>query len=441
MLLIVNVVYSFARVNLNEEPISDLRLADEYRNFIYDIIPEANVPFMLASPLIINSQDTVLFDFSNAFCTPSYMQVPVKFNSDDSIYALDFALKFDPGVFTYISIVNHKPYISYSANYNSTDSTLRFTSFSFQPMDNNTDLISIRFSLPVSQIDYAQFDSVYTLLNGDICSSKAIESIPPPVIAVGGPTTIVPGDSLSLSITPVAGLSYLWSNGETDSIIYVNSPGLYFVNTFFPNGCNAITYIQIFPPAPLPIELINFESKSNESEIKISWTTASELNNDYFILERSVDGHSWRDIALIDGAGNSTSYIDYSYFDQTPESGINYYRLLQIDFDGQSSYSNVITAYSKLVEVNSIPYFIYPNPSLSRNVFVRCVDDQIELLKQIRVFDGYGKLVLNVSIHQTDNLCAGSGLRLNFAEETKGGTYLIVFLGDSVIYSQKLVLF
>ncbi len=441
ILLIVNVINSFAVLEMNCRTTCDLKIADDYGSILTEKALEEDASLMLAAPLIINSQDTVLFDFSNAFCTPSYMQVPVKFNSDDMIYAMDFALQFDPGVFTYMSIINHQSYLSYSANYNSSDSTLRFTSFSFQPMDNNTNLISIRFSLPVSQIDYAQFDSVYTLLNGDISSSKAIESIPPAVISVGGPIIIFPGDSVSLSFIPVQGLSYLWSNGETDSLIYVNSPGTYYVNTFFPNGCNSITSIQIFAPDPLPVELIKFESKVSDDGIDVFWSTASEINNDYFIVERSVDGISWKDIGSIEGAGTTNSLTEYFFKDKNPEEGTNYYRLVQVDYDGQNSYSKVISAYSKQVDEISIPFSIYPNPAFSRNIFVSCGQKDVESLKEILIYNVFGEIVLKMTVDQSDNLCIGSDLALFLPEGTAAGTLLVVFLGDSMLYSQKLVLF
>ncbi len=88
--------------------------------------------------------------------------------------------------------------------------------------------------------------------------------------------------------------------------------------------------------SPLPIELTSFDAKCNSNNVAINWTTASEINNDYFNIERSRDAINFADIAKIAGAGNSSSIRRYSYIDSNPFNGIGYYRLKQTDFNGQS---------------------------------------------------------------------------------------------------------
>lgn len=83
----------------------------------------------------------------------------------------------------------------------------------------------------------------------------------------------------------------------------------------------------------LPVELISFVGNSNNL---LSWSTASEKNSDYFLLERSEDGKDWDIINRIKCVGNSTVVINYSIYDYTFEYGVlNYYRLSQVDFDGK----------------------------------------------------------------------------------------------------------
>lgn len=95
----------------------------------------------------------------------------------------------------------------------------------------------------------------------------------------------------------------------------------------------------------LPIELTKFEVvKKKENLNMISWTTASEKNNDYFSVEKSPDAINFIEIKKITGAGNSIQNVDYSILDDSPKNGINYYRLKQVDFNGQFKYSNI--AYS-----------------------------------------------------------------------------------------------
>jgi len=86
----------------------------------------------------------------------------------------------------------------------------------------------------------------------------------------------------------------------------------------------------------LPIELVNFSLDKYNGNARVNWTTGSELNNDYFTIERSFDNYTWKEIDRIDGAGNSSSLIDYSYIDkQFNLSNIVYYRLKQTDYDGK----------------------------------------------------------------------------------------------------------
>ena len=92
----------------------------------------------------------------------------------------------------------------------------------------------------------------------------------------------------------------------------------------------------------LPIELLDFSGINKDSYNKLIWSTASEVNNDYFILERSVDGENWGVIKQIEGFGNSSDIINYSYEDYDFENTLNYYRLSQTDFNGQSQYFNPI---------------------------------------------------------------------------------------------------
>lgn len=92
---------------------------------------------------------------------------------------------------------------------------------------------------------------------------------------------------------------------------------------------------------PLPIQLTEFNIKKEGNISLIYWTTQTETNNDYFIVERSIDGKIFEEISKIKGAGNSNQTINYQITDYQPYYGINYYRLKQVDFDGTYSYSEI----------------------------------------------------------------------------------------------------
>ncbi len=85
---------------------------------------------------------------------------------------------------------------------------------------------------------------------------------------------------------------------------------------------------------PLPIELAFFKAKANSESVLVEWKTASELNNDYFTVERSQDGRVFTPIERIPGAGNTTETKSYQYEDKKPIDGTSYYRLRQTDYDG-----------------------------------------------------------------------------------------------------------
>ena len=115
-----------------------------------------------------------------------------------------------------------------------------------------------------------------------------------------------------------------------------------------------------FPPSLLPITLISFNVKKINSQVRCEWTTASEINNDYFTLERSTDNNRYVPFLKIKGAGNSTTAIHYAALDEFPLAGGSYYRLKQTDYDGRFSYSEPV--YVNL-ENDASPYKIFPNPS------------------------------------------------------------------------------
>lgn len=101
----------------------------------------------------------------------------------------------------------------------------------------------------------------------------------------------------------------------------------------------------IFPSSNtiLPVTLVSFTAENQNEVNKIEWTTASELNNNYFLLERSSNGFEWDVITTIYGAGTVSTEQNYLYEDRMMPSTINYYRLTQVDFDGQQETFHVVS--------------------------------------------------------------------------------------------------
>jgi len=94
----------------------------------------------------------------------------------------------------------------------------------------------------------------------------------------------------------------------------------------------------------LPIELSSFSAKKDNGTVNLYWSTASEKNNDYFKLLRSIDGKNFNEIGRLNGAGTKNDASYYQFSDKKPIAGTNYYKLVQVDFDGKSSESKVVFA-------------------------------------------------------------------------------------------------
>jgi len=113
----------------------------------------------------------------------------------------------------------------------------------------------------------------------------------------------------------------------------------------------------------LPIELLSFGVESNDlNEVVVEWTTASQIINDYFTIQRSVGGYEWEDVTKITGCGSCNTQIDYSFIDRNPHIGLSYYRLMQTDYDGNFE---IFPAQSVTVANDlTIGLHIIPNPAI-----------------------------------------------------------------------------
>ena len=94
----------------------------------------------------------------------------------------------------------------------------------------------------------------------------------------------------------------------------------------------------------LPVHWLQFKAQVVGRQTYLTWTTAEEIENDHFDIERSTDGSRYESLAALKSQGNSRSPQAYAYTDQTPLRGTNYYRLRQVDTDGRYTYSPVVTA-------------------------------------------------------------------------------------------------
>jgi len=148
-----------------------------------------------------------------------------------------------------------------------------------------------------------------------------------------------------------------------------------------------IACVRLVVNSQLPVELLHFTATAKKNEVRTSWATASEVDNDFFTVERSRDGINFETIGTVDGAGTSHSINTYSFPDKSPNYGLSYYRLRQTDFDGAYTYSNIVP-----VQLNTGKFSIFPNPATtSAVVLFEDLDGEPVIL---RIFDILGRTVL-----------------------------------------------
>ena len=142
----------------------------------------------------------------------------------------------------------------------------------------------------------------------------------------------------------------------------------------------------------LPVTLSFFSATSNDNNtVSVEWETESELNNDYFCLERSTNGKSYSEIARITGTGNSNSLTKYQFTDQNPKAGINYYRLKQVDVDGTTFYSterSVVLQIKDDFAINELSFTQQGKVTLD-------VYSKIETTMRLNIYDLTGRVLIN----------------------------------------------
>lgn len=150
-------------------------------NWIFASVPQssvtANQTLNYAKTASIDLLDTVVFDVSNAIKNGNVISFPISILSDDTVNALDFSFKYNQTNLTYDSITDLTTYLQALAFYNPNDSTVRFTSNSFQRYVNNTPLVMVHFTLLTSQFNTSDINTIKGYLNGNVCSIKLTPAI------------------------------------------------------------------------------------------------------------------------------------------------------------------------------------------------------------------------------------------------------------------------
>lgn len=170
----------------------------------------------------------------------------------------------------------------------------------------------------------------------------------------------------------------------------------------------------------LPVSLIRFTGKSSDSGIYLNWSTASELNNDKFLVERLIEG-DFKVVGTIKGKGTSSSLSQYDFADINPDAGTNYYRLTQVDFDGKQTSFETIAVQHDL----STEFEMYPNPTTGDHLNINLAGE-VKENASVRLYNSNGillidkKLAGNISMNVLEGQKLSGGLY--YLEIANGGT-------------------
>jgi hypothetical protein len=189
--------------------------------------------------------------------------------------------------------------------------------------------------------------------------------------------------------------------GSDATTFNLSSGGVYPTNSF----------------AVLPVTLLHFNAEeATAGAVNLTWSTAMEVNNDHFTLERSSDGTHYTVIGTVPGKGDNNQPVNYFFTDQSPEQGINYYRLTQTDRDGQSKILG-----NRTVEVAEIALRVGPNPA------VHTLDIAFNrgVWRDIKLYNSAGQLLQTISPRLTT-----SNLKIGL-QNYRPGIYYLAFTGNN----------
>lgn len=199
------------------------------------------------------------------------------------------------------------------------------------------------------------------------------------------------------------------------------------VSTLTSAGGNEIFIVKLSQPSPLPIELLTFEATQIKNVVEITWQTATETNNDYFTIEKSKDGNEFEEVAKLNGEGNSTTVLSYSFTDKNPYSGVSYYRLKQTDFNGEFSYSKTVVV--KLDGKQSNQFVIYQN-SLLNTINIAFANSELQACN-LKVHDMAGSVV-----YERQMTSANTIINSAFAP----GMYVAIVTNVGQAFTQKFII-
>jgi len=184
----------------------------------------------------------------------------------------------------------------------------------------------------------------------------------------------------------------------------------------------------------LPIELNSFDGVCENGKVKLLWSTASEVNNSHFIVERAEDGENFKAIGHVEGSAYSSIILNYDFVDNKPLDGGSYYRLVQVDFDGKTRYTNVIFVKTNCDNSGDIEQVFYNE--LSNEIVINFFNNKDEDYN-LSLYDISGKLILTESISAN---AYENQVSVKVSKELSSSIYLVNIRSNNETYNSKLII-
>ena len=187
-------------------------------------------------------------------------------------------------------------------------------------------------------------------------------------------------------------------------------------------------------PGIIPVELVSFSASMDKNNVVLTWQTATELNSNFFDVERRISGSEWNSIGQVTAAGNSTRTIDYRFVDENVTNTVSFYRLKQVDLDGSFTYSQEVEVNTEIPTSFSLSQN-YPNPFNPTTKINYSVPFDSKVT--ISVYSVTGELVMELV---NDNVSAGS-YSVDFdGSNLASGMYIYKMTAGSFTQTNKMML-
>ncbi|REK35238.1 MAG: T9SS C-terminal target domain-containing protein [Bacteroidetes bacterium] len=190
--------------------------------------------------------------------------------------------------------------------------------------------------------------------------------------------------------------------------------------------------VAINPPSTLPVSFQYFKAEVSHHEAFIKWATVSEVNNDYFIIEKSKNGVDFEFVDLVNGAGNSNELQHYIIADRSPYKGLSYYRIKQIDYDGCVHYSVLVSL--EFIKNEWAIYLQNPFDGETLRMSIQQADDEDEIT--VDMFALSGNRVFSSLLQKREGIWKNE---FTLPYQLKSGMYLIILNGRNRTFSKWLL--